>query len=246
MNKNTTISVEGVEFVVPDHWFWPEFKSSGWEPGTFNIFKNNINKQTTYIDIGAWIGVTAIYAYMAGCRNIHAVEANPESFKILSNITKWNNTLTTIVNLKNICITDTDNSTVKFGKHTSSASQITSTGQYVVTTQRLDSYIKEIECEDHDLFIKIDIEGSELLLLDCLSGILNAKNKVLLSLHPPFWKDVVGGSNDIISTLSKFKLYTVAGEPLSVTTLKSMMTSKEKYPKWGTKFGNFFEIFIKS
>jgi len=39
-------------------------------------------------------------------------------------------------------------------------------------------------------------------------------------------------------------LFSVKGKQLSHADVENMILTKEKFPEWGTPFGNFFEILI--
>lgn len=243
----TTIEVEGESFNVADHWFWPQYNKKPWEQDTLETFKNHISEDTIFVDIGAWVGATVIFAFYCKCKKIYAVEANPESLKVLLNTLNLNEHIKDITTCKNICIADQDDKKVSFGQATSSASRIQHSGQYQVTTQRLDSYINEIK-EKNNLFIKIDIEGAETLIMNQLKDILKNNNKIFLSLHPPFWQNLEENCDDFLKNINVdlYNIYSSNGEKInSNEQLRDMILSGEKQPAWGTEYGNFFEILIE-
>ena len=53
-----------------------------WEKQTFQILDKFLEKNYSYIDIGSWIGTTALYACQLS-RHCYAIEPNPISFKEL-------------------------------------------------------------------------------------------------------------------------------------------------------------------
>ena len=64
--------------------FWAQLQVGVWEPETFKIFDIFLDKNHSYIDLGAWIGPTVLY----GCQNAkfcYAVEPDPVAFKNLKN-----------------------------------------------------------------------------------------------------------------------------------------------------------------
>lgn len=242
---NTNIKVEDNTFTVPPHWFWNEYNTEGLEPDTLATFKKYINSSTHFIDIGAWLGVTSLYAISCGCKKINAVEANPKSYSLITNMIELNN-LQDAINTKNICISDKNNQTVKFGIDTSSASRISDAGQYTVQTQLLTSYINEIKTSEYkDLFVKIDIEGAESLIIDQIDKLIKDYSaNIFLALHPPFWKDKKITTSLIQHYFKDKNISLSDGDKISINKLNDMLLSKNKYPRWGTKFGNFFEILI--
>src|SRR5262249_10904497 len=71
-------SIAGVEFSVAEghaH-YWRQLAVGAWEKETFAIFAEHINKKTTVVDIGAFIGATALYAAYLG-RRVYAFEPDP-------------------------------------------------------------------------------------------------------------------------------------------------------------------------
>jgi len=83
-NKNSKlIHKNGKKFYVntsKNEWFWNQVETNLWEPDTFKIFDKFIDKEHSYIDIGAWIGPTVLY----GCqisKHCYAIEPDPIAFK---------------------------------------------------------------------------------------------------------------------------------------------------------------------
>ena len=239
------IKIDNLEFEVPEHWFWSEYHETGWEEDTLKIFKEHINSETNFVDIGAWLGVTSLYALACGCKTIHSVEGNPESYILLKKTIELNN-IQHIIKTKNILIGNKNCESVRFGRKTSSASRISETGEFSVKMQTFTSYIEEIGMHDYNkAFIKIDIEGSELLIIDQLNDLFSkTKAKIFMALHPVFWES----KEDALCILEKYLVNKNVGiasqEKISYKKLEQMILTKNKYPPWGTKFGNFFEILI--
>ena len=53
------LSINKSQFQVPQHWFWDQF-SDQWEPQTYNFFQRNLIKGSSFLDIGGWVGPTAL------------------------------------------------------------------------------------------------------------------------------------------------------------------------------------------
>lgn len=242
-----TIKVSNQRFKVSPHHFWKEFKEQGWEPETFDNFKRNITKETTFIDLGAWVGVTSIWASVIGCKKIYAVEANPRSYALLKKTISANQSLQEIISLSNHCISNVNGSIVKFGKKLSSTSRITKGGHYSVKTITLKNYINAIGSLDN-VFLKIDIEGAEEQILDDLNALKKSIQhlKIFLALHPDFWKDKRSTCTALIEVCKEFKMSLPDGDPMTLSQLEEMVMTDEKFPHWGTSYGNFFEIMLSS
>ena len=78
MIKSIQISRNNYKFNVnPKDYekFWEQFSNESWEKNTTDIFDRYIDKNTIYIDIGAWIGPTLFYAAQLAGKSI-AIEAD--------------------------------------------------------------------------------------------------------------------------------------------------------------------------
>lgn len=253
-NKNSNqyrfVEVKKQYYKVVEHWFWDEFEKTFWEQETYNIFQNFIDSQTIYIDIGAWIGSTIIYASQQSPKEIYAVEANPLSFELLRTNCGLNRSMEK-TKLSHLCITDKDDQLANFGglgnaENTSSASSING-DCWQVPTKTLLSYLSDNNLSDCDnLFIKIDIEGAEELILKDLETLKNKKYiTICLSLHPPFMKNKGEFCKKFLNFCYCFNTVLDSKlEPLSKENLEQMITTDEKNTPWGTPFGNFFEIVL--
>ena len=239
-------------FKVKNHWVWDEYDKQGWEPQTYNTYKYFLTSKTSYVDIGAWVGITIFYAAELGAKEIYAIEANPLSYKLVKENCLINK-ITQNAKLDNICITDKDNTTVGFGGYdnkinTSSSSSIRG-DKWQIPSKKLITYLKEnnlLECDD--LFIKIDIEGAEELILNDLKQLQQNKNAVIyLSIHPNFVNNKNKFCENILQLCQGYKnIFDSNLNPLSRESLKEMILTNEKYPSWGTRIGNFFEITLSN
>lgn len=240
------INVDDNYFKVCEHWFWDEYDQKGWEPQTYQTYFKYLDKDTIYVDVGTWVGLTIIWAAILGCKNIYGIEANPVSYDLATKNFQMNKK-TQNVKLSNLCITDKDNEKIHFGHATSSASSIRG-GEYEVNTVTLLSYLSNNDLLDKPLFIKIDIEGAEELILSDLEKLINNQDLTLyLSLHPPFIKDKELFAKKLVDILYQFKKVEYSdGKAISKDELYERITTAEEYPEWGTSFGNFFEIIISN
>ena len=90
MQKNILVNKNNISFTVEDseelhqdvgYNFWSE-KYYSWEPGTFKVLDSYLSKDKDYLDIGAWVGPTAIYGSFLS-KKVVAVEPDPIAHKIL-------------------------------------------------------------------------------------------------------------------------------------------------------------------
>jgi lipopolysaccharide transport system ATP-binding protein len=251
---NRVVSEQGVswqirvldsEFNAPDHWFWPQY-AEGWETETFRIFQRYLNQDSKFVDVGAWVGATVMYAAALGVKNIHAIEANPETVKLLRALTKDSLALQDSVIIHNLCISDTEG-LVSFGNidgsnATSSASSLRGNG-FTVQSLKLYDFLRDNSLLDADL-IKIDIEGAEELIGPDLRLLVADSVKVVhLSMHPPFWK-VECWPEELFEAIALFNVQDSSGKYLSMKELDMRCRTTNTHPEWGTSFGNFFEIIL--
>ena len=242
-----SIQVDSIKFKVIPHHFWREFKKDGWEPETYNCFKKNIKDNTTFIDIGAWVGVTLIWASVLGSKKIFAIEANPRSYKLLLKTINANDSLRESVTILNKCISDSSGDFVNFGKKLSSNSMISDKGDYRVETISLTKYLNLIKAQSN-VFLKIDIEGAEELIIKDLILLKNTIKdiKIFLALHPNFWKNKTLACSEILNLGKYFKITYPSGEIMSLQRLEEMIMTENEFPEWGTSYGNLFEIMLIS
>lgn len=239
------ICISNTFFIVSPHEFWREFKRDGWEPDTFKCFKAHLNRDVTFVDIGAWVGLCSMWATVIGCKKIYAVEANQRSYKFLQKTIDANRELENLVSLSNLCISNVNGATVRFGRKLSSNSMISSEGHYSVTTTTLSAYINHIGIFDN-LFLKIDIEGAEELILDEFNFLGESIEglKIFLALHPPFWEDKESTCLKLLNVCKNFKVTLPSGSAISDSRLQEMVLTEDDFPEWGTPYGNLFEILL--
>lgn len=63
--------------------FWDRVARGTWEPQTFQVLDRHLDPSRAYIDIGAWIGPTTLYAARTAAR-VSAFEPDPIAFAELS------------------------------------------------------------------------------------------------------------------------------------------------------------------
>jgi FkbM family methyltransferase len=170
--------------------FWSLYERGSWEPDTQAVFRRFIDKQHSYIDIGAWIGPTLLL----GCqfaKHAYGVEPDPVAYTELVENMKYNRPLTNNVQLFNICITPVSGK-VSFGSRGDggdSASSLLFSNEktsWTVDGVNFQEWIEQNEINDCN-FIKIDIEGGEYSVLPTMAAYLkNHRPTLHLSLHPCF------------------------------------------------------------
>ena len=168
--------------------FWESVREGVWEPATFAVFERFVDRQHSYIDMGAWIGPTLLY----GCqlaKTAYGIEPDPIAYaELVANVT-CNKPLTDNVRLFNVCIAlasgkvgfgslaeggDSESSLLFSGKPTN----------WIVNGLTFEDFIQQNGITDCS-FIKIDIEGGEYTILPTMASYLRLHQPTIhLSLHP--------------------------------------------------------------
>lgn len=190
------IEIEGVSFEVfseQNGSFWDQVKSGGWEAETLRFFRENITAETLVLDIGAWIGPTALYAAQIG-ESCIAFEPDPIAFAELranrhaNEKAEWISRLT----IMNEAIT-VDGKPLSLGSRGGGGDSMTSAlfadeeTNWIVPSRRVPDILEQFARPGQPVFLKIDIEGGEYSLLPAIGDILAREGvRVHLSLHPRF------------------------------------------------------------
>lgn len=173
--------------------FWKDLEDNIWEPETFQVFDRFLNDETYYFDIGAWIGPTVLYCAQK-TKKAFAFEPDPSAFRELkanynaNTGAKWYND----VEIFNAAISDKPGkirigNEKSFGNSNSSILFADEKLSVEVDSISLINFIKEQKLIDKKLFLKIDIEGGEFLILPKIKDFLKELDvTIYLSVHSVF------------------------------------------------------------
>jgi FkbM family methyltransferase len=190
--------------------FWINIYKN-WEKETFKVFDEHLTKEKIFIDIGAWIGTTAMYGSRKS-KYVYCVEADNYSFNDLKE--NMGNNCIQNYTLINKVIYNIDKTKIQFGKNqflvnskmNDSTSQISKNSKvnegFLMETITLNSIINDYNIDIKDIgLIKVDIEGGEENILDELLDLGNKHKhiKLYISFHFTWWND---------KNLDRFKLLT--------------------------------------
>lgn len=180
-----------IRFVVSQNIeLWRKVGSDRWEPDTFSVFDRFIDSETVYLDIGAWIGTTVLYACQRAKRS-YAFEPDPVACQELRRNVAANAGNPAMERLEVIeKAIGAEDGVVTLGSDTQggdSRSSVLACGgatAWQVDSLRLDSFLASLE-PGARCFIKIDIEGAEYGLVPAMrSAFADHDVDLLLSLHP--------------------------------------------------------------
>lgn len=181
--------------VILTKWFdwWRKVQDSSWEPNTYKIFDSLVSSDCIYLDIGAWIGPTVLYAAQLAKR-AYAFEPDPIAYRELeANVAAnkdadWVSRLT--IYDKAVAATS---GTLKLGSRSrcgDSMSSVLFSGEnanWESEAITLEQLIEAEKLQNEKLFIKVDIEGGEYELIPSLKRSLSRYDVDLyLSIHPRF------------------------------------------------------------
>src|SRR5690349_10667280 len=83
--------------------YWRSIVDGTWEPETFRIFDRFIDREHSYLDVGAFIGPTLLY----GCqlaKRVYGFEPDPLAFAELKRNIELNRPLTDNVQILELCL----------------------------------------------------------------------------------------------------------------------------------------------
>lgn len=195
----------------PLDWYlrwWQEVYPT-WEPQTFAIFDKFLDQRHVYLDVGAWIGPTVLYA-ASHARHVYCLEPDPEAFRVLQLNLAANPHYHNITAL-NLALSDEDGESLFGGNGELGNSESTLlvrekgygdrrgellrtandeeeakwrsapvTRVQTKTIRALQTLYPLHECN----FVKIDIEGGEEIVIPAIAGFLREHRPTLsLSLH---------------------------------------------------------------
>ncbi len=172
--------------------FWHKAASGTWEPETFAILRDHLDKNHDYLDIGAWIGPTVLYGARKA-RHVWCFEPDPVAFRHLA----WNVELNGLTNVSAFSAALSDDVGVarmaSFGGEAgdSMTSLLNANGQggNDVLTLGWEQFAGAVDLSGVSL-VKMDIEGAEFSVLPTLIPWLKENRPALfLSTHAPFLDD---------------------------------------------------------
>ncbi len=178
--------------------YWRQLYMGKWDAAIFNVLDKYLNKQNTFVDIGAWNGSIALYAARL-CKQVYATEPDPVAFHILDDNVNLNlpyfdtkNILLAPFAISNANRSDMLYCYEQFGNSKSSLMPRKENGEGVsVFSAKLDDYFanQKIELETLGL-VKIDAEGAEArILTGAGQWIMKNLPAMVVKFHPYWYED---------------------------------------------------------
>lgn len=150
--------------------YWQHINSNDWEPHTFSILERFVNTNSTVLDIGAWSGLTTLYAAQIA-KKVYALDPDPVCFKELNKNVELNPSLVSKIQTFKVAISNkTETLTLSarqaYGLSSSSIlsrKRDTETSLKIKTIPLID-FLKHNQIDKVD-FVKMDVEGAEFRIL---------------------------------------------------------------------------------
>jgi FkbM family methyltransferase len=214
------ITIHGRRFQVTETHkaFWESVEAGKWEPYTFDILDKYVPRHDNYLDIGAWIGPTAIYAAPL-CERSIAVEPDPVAYEQLcENIVESRFVFQT----RQCAISDYDGLMVLGAEELGNSMTRLSAahpGREVIEVWC--ESLKTLVTKDKitgSMFIKMDVEGAEELILRDIEFFKKHKPTLYLSLHPMWFRNSTTAAETIdrIGSLYRYHIHPAAGDTNTV------------------------------
>ena len=187
------ISRNGVLFDVADeHPFWSSMQDGSWEPETIALLDRLNGPGRRFVDIGAWMGPTTLYAAAKGSE-CWSFEPDHVAYEKLSANVGANEALRDRVHLQNKAVTPDGAPIQLFTRYTfgdsgsSILSRVKDRGASVeVASTTFDRFLSESRIDRIDL-IKMDIEGGEFFVMPTMRTALERMRPVLcVATHYPY------------------------------------------------------------
>lgn len=217
VDRSTDRSFQDIDDVTHPS-YWNEVASGDWEPETFSAFEQFLTPDHIFIDLGAWIGATTIYAAQIA-RHVFSFEPDPIAFQALEKNVSANPGLAHKVTAFPLAVSDNNFEVIlfsdAFGNSESSIFDIQMRGNKIKkvseskTVEAVDAYaVMKMFCSLKKTFIKCDIEGAEYAILEkCYYPLINCKPSLLLSHHSENVNDAANeGMNHFKKRLNSMKL----------------------------------------
>jgi len=173
--------------------FWAAVDAGLWEPETFAIFDELIRPDSLVLDVGAWIGATALYAAQKSRLTV-AFEPDPLAFPVLRDNVATNAKAAWADRLEIVNkAVNADGHDVSLGSRGAGGDSMSSIlfsscdTSWRVQGASIYDIVDYYGKSGQPIFLKIDIEGGEYDLIPKIPDVLSdLRVSAMISLHPSF------------------------------------------------------------
>lgn len=220
----------------PRHdWFWDEVAGGGWEQNTFAALRQYVGPDTLYIDIGAWIGPTVLYAGNRA-RRVVAVEPDPIAMSALLRNLDLNPGIKAKVSLHNYAVAAESGAlelwSSSFGNSMTTCIAGRGVNSMTFLALGVEAFLDRVLGDEPHVLIKIDVESAEFGLVPALLAALTRRD-VAADLHVSFhasllidearslrpWAANLARNGQLLSALAEYgTIHSFDGEWRPITT----------------------------
>jgi FkbM family methyltransferase len=179
--------------------FWDKVAAGAWEPGTLDVIDRLVEGETVFLDLGAWVGPTALYA--AGrAKRVIAVEADPAALDQLQRNLHANPELASRIEVIGRAV-HADPGVITLGARRKPGDSMSSTllagapRRWHATTVTPEELVSQLDGAER-VFVKLDIEGGEYALLPAATALIERADVFLVSFHPKILATAVPDAAD--------------------------------------------------
>lgn len=170
--------------------FYAKLTAGTWEPRTFETLGRALDRDTVYVDVGGWIGVTPFWASRLA-KSVIVVEPDPACLAILNALKPLYPNVTVIGAAlsceKRVMIHAVDG-------YGSSETSVLEIGDGAEKPASGVSFADILALVREPLFVKIDIEGYEYVIRSEIEGLSRYRLKgVQCALHPQLYEATLAG-----------------------------------------------------
>jgi FkbM family methyltransferase len=194
--KTIDITYAGRTVALPDlpdyRKFYRKLAAGSWEPRTFEVLARNLDRNTVYVDIGAWIGVTPFWASQSA-KAVIALEPDPQCCAILDALASIHDNVTVVQGALSADAEVTIHAVGGFGSSETSILDIGDGESAVARGMRLDEIMRKAGSDP--AFVKIDIEGYEFIAGGEIARLRHYPVRGLqLAVHPQLFERSLSGT----------------------------------------------------
>jgi FkbM family methyltransferase len=177
--------------------FWKKYNKKKWEDKSLSLMDYFLKQDSTFIDLGAWIGPYSLYASCL-CSKVYSVEPDPQAFKMLSENVSLNPFMKDKIHLFNGGIGEKNGNEILYNRENSFGNSMSTMigdtdencNKVEVPFVTFDTFVEKQNITSCD-FLKIDIEGGEYAIFKTLENFLREyKPALLISIHHFVFNDI--------------------------------------------------------
>ena len=171
--------------------FYAKLAAETWEPRTFGALSAGLDRDTVYVDVGGWIGVTPFWASRLAKRVI-VIEPDPACLAILTALAPLYPNVTVIAGALSSEKHVTIHAIEEFGSSETSVLDIGTGGEQRAEGRSFAEILAPVRSET--IFVKIDIEGYEYAIREEIEKLGGYRLKGMqLALHPQLFEKTLAG-----------------------------------------------------